>query len=280
MQAPLPDGAVLPDTGAMDLAAGDDATGAGEGEDAQETDAGEPAGEDASTDDPAPDSSGAPDSSLAQGLLVRYPLDLTPATEVLDDSGSRAGAMHGGASWTDLGFPDARFPNGGALVLDGASGLVTLPTAGLPGVAETKSVSLWFWQAAPSSSLRKTLLALTNPDAGAGLQLGLQGGVPSVWFWRQLIGTAIVAAPSQSRAGWTHLALIQDGTTCRLYVDGTLVDSSRALLPSRPVTSFMLGGYAITGGEDELWRGRLDDVRLYGRALSSAEVSALANGAR
>jgi hypothetical protein len=220
----------------------------------------------------------AADSSLSLGLVVRYPLDLVGSSAVPDDSLARPGAMYGGASWTSVGFPAAQFANGGALVLDGSSGYVTLPVAGLPAVGGGKSISLWFWQPAPINSLRKTLMAYSNPDEASGLNIGLQGGVPSVWFWRQLIGTAIVAGPRSSPAGWTHMVFVQQGNAQRLYVNGTLADSATVLIRSAPVTSFMLGGYAPTGGEDELWDGRIDDVRVYSRPLTSAEVSALAAG--
>jgi hypothetical protein len=221
----------------------------------------------------------APDSPLPAGLVVRYPLDLVASVAVTDLTGTQAGAMHGGAGWTNLGFPEAQFANGGALVLDGTSGYVTLPASGLPNVSASKSIAFWFWQSAPINNLRKTMLAVSNPAQAVGLNIGLQAGVPSVWFWGQLIGTAIVACDESSPAGWTHLAFVQQGITHRLYIDGTLVDSVALPLPNGPVTSFTLGGYVDAQGEHELWNGRLDDVRLYNRALTAAEIKALAAGA-
>jgi hypothetical protein len=251
--------AAPPDAPADDAASGEDA-GGGAG-------------------DAGPVDASAPDSSLSIGMVVRYPLDIVGSADVPDVSLTRPGAMHGGASWTNVGFPGAQFANGGALVLDGSSGYVTLPAAGLPTVGATKSISLWFWQVAPINALRKTLLAISNPDESSGLMVGLQGGVPSVWFWRQLIGTAIVAGPRSSPAGWTHLVFVQQGNTHRLYVNGSLADSSSVTLPrSAAVTSFLLGGYDANGGEDERWNGRLDDVRIYNRPLTAPEISALAAG--
>jgi hypothetical protein len=252
-------------------AAGDAADDAGTGDEA--------GGEEAGSGDAVPVDASAPDSSLSSGVVVRYPLDLVGSADVPDISLTRPGAMHGGASWTPVGFPGAQFANGGALVLDGSSGYVTLPAAGLPTVGGTKSISLWFWQAAPINALRKTLLAISNPDESSGLMVGLQGGVPSVWFWRQLIGTAVVAGPRSSPAGWTHLVFVQQGNSHRLYLNGSLAASSSVTLPrSAAVTSFLLGGYTATGGEDERWNGRLDDIRVFDRPLTAAEISALAAG--
>jgi len=70
---------------------------------------------------------------------------------------------------------------------------------------------------------------------------------------------------------WTHLATTYDGSALRLYVNGALVSSIAA--SGNIVTSNMplrIGGNAIWG--DEYFKGRIDEVRLYNRALSQAEI--------
>src|SRR5262249_25047021 len=69
---------------------------------------------------------------------------------------------------------------------------------------------------------------------------------------------------------WTHLAGTYDGTTLRLYVNGTLVASQAASGTITTSTGAVrLGGNAVWG---EYFRGRIDDVRIFNRALSQAEV--------
>jgi hypothetical protein len=71
---------------------------------------------------------------------------------------------------------------------------------------------------------------------------------------------------------WSHLAATYDGTTLRLYVNGSLV-GSRAVA-SALVTStgaLRIGGNSVWG---EFFTGRIDEVRLYNRALSVAEIQA------
>jgi hypothetical protein len=69
---------------------------------------------------------------------------------------------------------------------------------------------------------------------------------------------------------WTHLAVTYDGAALRLYVNGTQVASTPVSGPI-PVSAgvLRLGGNSIWG---EWFQGQLDDVRLYNRALTPAEL--------
>ena len=61
-----------------------------------------------------------------------------------------------------------------------------------------------------------------------------------------------------------------DGTTLRLYVNGTQVGSrpvSGSLLTS--TGALRIGGNSIWG---EFFQGRIDEIRIYNRALSPSEV--------
>ena len=80
-------------------------------------------------------------------------------------------------------------------------------------------------------------------------------------------GTASLTAGT-----WTHLASTYDGATLRLYVNSTQV-SSRAISGAMAVSSgaLRIGGNAVWG---EHFNGLIDEVRVYERALSAAEIQA------
>jgi hypothetical protein len=69
---------------------------------------------------------------------------------------------------------------------------------------------------------------------------------------------------------WTHLAATYSGAQLRLYVNGALV-ASTPVTGSYAVNSnpLWIGGNAVYG---EHFRGKLDDVRVYNRALTLAEI--------
>ena len=69
---------------------------------------------------------------------------------------------------------------------------------------------------------------------------------------------------------WTHLALSYDGTTLRLYVNGLQAAAQALTGPIATSTgSLRIGGNAVWG---EYFKGLIDEVRVYNRALSAGEI--------
>jgi hypothetical protein len=77
---------------------------------------------------------------------------------------------------------------------------------------------------------------------------------------------------------WTHLAATYDGSEVRLYVNGAMVESTEADSPIDGKATALCLGCGQNGDNvvSEPATGRLDDLRFYNRALSDAEVAAIA----
>jgi hypothetical protein len=81
------------------------------------------------------------------------------------------------------------------------------------------------------------------------------------------VGTAAVALNA-----WTHLAVTYDGASLCLYVNGTLVTTTAVGGPIPASTGALrIGGNAIW---PEWYAGLIDDVRVYNRALTAAQIQA------
>lgn len=74
---------------------------------------------------------------------------------------------------------------------------------------------------------------------------------------------------------WQHVAVVQDGTTNKLYVNGTAAAGTRAAQDCSSTFPFRIGSPDGKGG---FFNGRVDDVRFYNKALTQAEVTALSTG--
>ena len=82
---------------------------------------------------------------------------------------------------------------------------------------------------------------------------------------RSAAGTAALALNT-----WSHLAATYDGTTLRLFVNGTQV-SSQTMAGSITASTgaLRIGGNTVWG---EYFAGLIDEVRIYNRALTAAET--------
>jgi hypothetical protein len=74
---------------------------------------------------------------------------------------------------------------------------------------------------------------------------------------------------------WMHIVGSCDGVFLRLYKDSVLVMSS-----AQTINPYISSGSLWIGKKDGYIQGYLDDVRIYNRALSTAEISALYNATK
>ena len=71
------------------------------------------------------------------------------------------------------------------------------------------------------------------------------------------------------------MACVWDGTQLRLYINGVLNTSvAQNLTPAVNTSPLYIGQF---GGNVDRMRGVIDEVRIYNRALSQAEVSTYMN---
>lgn len=90
-------------------------------------------------------------------------------------------------------------------------------------------------------------------------------------------GGVILGLGPQPQVGtWHHLAGVFDGSTVTGYVDGTPVNSRSGVSAVYADDAIQIGCDINTGTTNSNFFGSLDEVRLYGRALTASEVAALA----
>lgn len=214
-------------------------------------------------------------STLSVGLVAYFPLDEGSGSTTADGTGNgNTGMLVEHPTWV-AGFPSAKFPTGTSLLLDGQKDFVELQIRTIPDVSAPKTIALWFWYSGPFTTGRRDAVALTNQSAATGIHVGLERGYAAAWRWSDTTPYLISAASPAK--GWHHLAYTTDGTTHRLYLDGSLVDSTTVSIPPAVVAKARLGSY---DRNSEMFAGQLDDVRIYSRPLTANEIVALAAGER
>ena len=84
-----------------------------------------------------------------------------------------------------------------------------------------------------------------------------------------------VPTPQDLRDAWHHVALTWDGTTRRIYVDGALAGSAVGGFDDSSLP-LVIGGDLDGNVPMIFYRGALDELRFYDRALDASEITALA----
>jgi hypothetical protein len=197
------------------------------------------------------------------GLIAAYGFGEGSGTVASDASGRGHAGMIRGARWTAGG----RF--GGALLFDGADDWVTVSHAEDLDLPTGMTVMAWV---RPTSLQGWTTVVLKERPSGLAYALYASDNSsrPPAAYVNVGADTASAGAASLPLFTWSHLAGTYDGVRLKLYVDGTLV-ASRPL--AGPIAAsgdpLRIGGNAVWG---EFFRGRIDEVRIYGRALDQAEI--------
>ncbi|MGD0527316.1 MAG: LamG domain-containing protein [Polyangiaceae bacterium] len=209
-----------------------------------------------------------------------WSFDEGTGTSSADLSGNgHPAVLMGGASWTTAG------KEGAGLALDGTSGYADV---GATLVNTTASFSLVTW--AELTTVGSWQVALSEDDVtGSLFALKLRGdGSNQFDFDIEKTDTttpAFVVAQSTTvaqAATWVHLAGVYDasgGGALKVYVDGSLqADAAvgQALLAA--TGHFVIGRGLYNGVTGSFLGGTVDDVAVYGVALTDAQVAAIYGG--
>ena len=109
-----------------------------------------------------------------------------------------------------------------------------------------------------------------------GLGLSIIAGKLSgnIWNSTQYNITSTGSIPTSK---WTHVAFTYNGTTKSLYINGVLDKSTAQTVNPGTPASFdtYIGSMGQSSGAVYTLQGKLDDIRLYNRALSASEINQL-----
>ena len=216
-------------------------------------------------------SAGVAHADLTTGLIDNYQFD----GSVQDVSGNgNHGAIVGPlASTTD------RFgASNSAYLFNGVSSYVAVPnSASLSSPTTALTQAAWVYQlgvSAVGSPFNPILMKSASTENALMYRLYCGPSVLGVEYGNWTNGRDTpVTLPLNT---WHHVASTYDGQRIRQYVNGVQVDSA-AFTYSMVADTRPLRIGADTPVLFEVFNGKLDDVRIYGRALSGAEVAELSS---
>jgi hypothetical protein len=200
---------------------------------------------------------------ITTGLAAAYAFDEGSGSSSADFSGNANSATIYSGTWITGKY-------GKALSFNGTSSYLSAGVNQLPGVSQPKTISCWIYFVTKPRTLQ-TILALANPSLRASVQYGYKSTQAGVLGYGN---TWVLVARLPSIKTWHHFGYVFDGTKNSLYIDGVLTSTSTIMPPTAAVTSFQIGRW-ITASQ--YFKGYIDNVRIYNRALTLQELKAAMN---
>src|SRR5712692_1400540 len=145
----------------------------------------------------------------------------------------------------------------------------TTPTSLPVGSSTTSTMEAWARLNAPISSDYWISYYGVGGSGVAYVALFAYGLNSQVWGLSGA-GGVIISGGNISSGEWTHLAGVLTGSLGNLYVDGTLV-ASAALFNTGSFDGMRTGARGLNASE--LWKGDLDEVRIWNTARTQQQIS-------
>jgi hypothetical protein len=208
---------------------------------------------------PIPRMSGAADPvgigyTQPSGLVGYWKVDEGAGPTAYDSSGNNNNGIVYGASWTGGKVGNALSFDGVNEYVDCGTGSSLMPTAGITLEAWVKANDVSVYGTIVSTFYYEGYFLRINPNAGVEFAPGIcysPNGIIQAGVWHHVVGTF-------------------NGVLAQIYVDGTLVGSQGSGYLAYTGQPLRIGG---NPGDNTLWfNGIIDEVKIYSRALSAAEV--------
>jgi fructan beta-fructosidase len=206
------------------------------------------------------------DMSGSNGLRVVGPVTLGVKLEGSELSESLKSGNDGRVARMEGGYLDAGQGAGGMLNLTGAALTVSVRLRSTSGVWGKPVFS-------KHGGHDRLVYNLFSFDSAIGFEIGR----------RDERGMTQVLAPL-ARIGaqdWHEIICRYDGTNLQMFVDGVLMSEtpSTGALRQGNTEPCLVGAESINGKVNSAWKGLIDHVALWDRALSDAEIERLSGGA-
>jgi len=198
-------------------------------------------------------------TSLYKNLVLYYSFHTgEDANTVVDISG---GNFHGQVHGAKYAKEEIL---GGTMSFDGDDDYISIPDIYLEGF----TISAWVKTTEPDSINNRRIFMLYDEEHCYTVEGNSRGGISVVADNKEINEYDWRLKPNT----WTHITVTYDGATGCIYRNGKLRESGHIPAEGFTGTAYIGGIEKHNGG---FWRGMIDEVALFNRALSEEEVGQL-----
>jgi hypothetical protein len=226
---------------------------------------------------PLPTNTPTPTATTASGLVAHWEFDEGSGQTAADSSGTGNNGTLGTTGGVESADPTWACVSGGnALNFDGVDDQVLAPDY---DVLSTISISTWIkWDVVGASE--GIISKRTDSEVAGNWALRGDNTTPGYLEWMVWSGLdsseSLLTSTAITPGVWTHVALTFNASTnaANFYIDGApnssgTISNNLANTPQPIVIGW-------SGQNVQFFDGSIDDMRIYNRVLSPAEISALA----
>lgn len=202
------------------------------------------------------------------GLQVYYPFDENTGTKTKDYSGNgNDGTLTNTPTWSNGKLNKAL-----TFVAASTQSVSFTYNTSIINTANALTYSAWI-KTNQSTGSEETIMQIGGNFNKWSLYIdGADAGKPSLSCTGNFVGRTIAKTNVKDNR-WHHVVGTLSGTTTKIYVDGNLETSGTQTLLSQ--TGSQASAVGINAGGGDAFNGSMDDVRIYARALTAAEVTTL-----
>ncbi len=196
------------------------------------------------------------------GLVAHYTFDEGSGDGALDAISGNSAVLVGGPTWTSGKV-------GGALSFDGVDDYVR--TSSNPASAYPASFCAWIEPKKTGNGFSSSIIN------NIGIEFYLVEGDSEKKSLQVYNSSGSLSSPFGSITPnvWQHVCTtIETDSVARLYINGSLVSGPRTLGKMVTSRNMTIGSRAL-GGAYILFKGAIDDVRVYNRSLSPSDIQEL-----
>lgn len=207
-------------------------------------------------------------TQLPTGLVGAWGFNEASGTTVNDSSGSGNNATMSGAGATRT----TAGKNGGAISFNGTAGNATVPNSASLNFSSSYTLEAWV---NPTLLSNYETILIKEVTGGCGYWLQTAGNAIASGFSNGGCREFVSTTPTVPLNQWSHLAAVFNdaANTYTLYLNGTaILTAAQTLAPVPNTQALVFGQSACSSCGGERWRGLIDDIRIYNRALSVDEV--------
>jgi hypothetical protein len=199
--------------------------------------------------------------SLADGMVAYYPFN----GNAKDESGNNHNGIVNGATLTT----DISGKANSAYSFNGIGNYIKVSS--FPDFSQNVAISAWVLAKDITSNryyeiARSPTFLFSFQEYGKQLTFGINENM-------SLESDTPITPSSITDGKWHHLVGVKNGGNFSVYLDGMLIETK--ILNVEKTTGIYDLYIGAAGGSGEFFNGSLDNVRVYNRALTATEVSAL-----